>query len=792
MFKNYLLTAWRTLARNKWVSLISILGLSVGMATGLLSYLHIRYEQSFDRFHPKSDRIYRIVTGDVATGEGWVGISAPIPPKMKADIPEIEDFVRLCKLRRDGKVVVHHDNQYFNEADFYLADASLFTVFNFPLLRGTAGQVFATPDGMVISRSTAAKLFGDQDPMGRVVRINNEHEFRVTGVMEDTPSNSHIDLDYVVSFRNLETLLPGTSLDGSWGQYNYYGYALLRPGADPAAVVRKVRAIRVPLKENTHSFESLGLQPLTDIHFVHNRGNLKLSYNPRYLYIYGAAALGLILISLVNFINLKTAGSSRRVKEVGVRKTIGASRPQLMGQFISEAFVLCLLSLGLAVGLMRFFLLPYINNLFGADMNFDFLNPLNLALGLAFALAVSLVSGGYIGFFVTSFAPVKVLKGQVKTGSGSGVGLRDVLLGVQFLVSVVLIASSLIIGKQMRHVSDMNLGLNPDQVVNIPLYTRVEPEKRDLLKNELGSLPRVQKVSLNSFNPGTANWNQTVWWEGQEEPESMFIISVDADFFETVDLRLLEGDPGLIRKNITDRFTYVLNESAKNHLGWDQAAGKLFSAFGDEGRRSISGVIGNFYFQSLHNEVKPCVLVVGDLTASQLYLRLEAADIGQTLEAAQQKLAALIPGLPFEYTFLDEEFARLYTAEEQARKIISFYTLICILLAVFGLYGLVTFEINERTKEIAIRKILGGSTYHIGSLLSRNFIRTALITGALGIPAAWWLMDRWLANFTYRIGIDALTIAAPVLLLSGLVILTVLLKVWSSKRRDPVGELRYE
>ncbi len=792
MLKNYFKTALRNLARNRWAALISILGLSVGMASGLLSYLHIRYEKGFDQFHSKSSRIYRIVTGDVDTGEGWVGISAPIPPKIKADVPEIEDYVRLTKLSRHGKVVIHYDNQYFNEENFFLVDESLFSVFDFPLIRGEARRVFEPLNGMVISRAEARKLFGDEDPLGKIVKVNGEFDFEVTGIMEDVPAHSHLDIDYAVSFQNLETLLPGTSLEGNWGQYNYYAYALLHPDARLEAAVSKIQSISIPLRDDTHSFENLGLQALADIHFVHNRGNLKPSYNRKYLYIYGAAALGLILISLVNFVNLATAGSSRRAREVGVRKTIGASRPQLMGQFLAESFLLCLVSLGIAIALMKFLLLPYVNKLFGTDMGFDFLNPANLLAGLAFILLSSALAGGYIAFFVTSFSPVEALKNRIKTGSGKHVGLRDTLLGGQFLVSIILIGSSLVITKQMRHISEMNLGLNPEQVLNIPLYVEVEKEKREALKNELRNIGNVSGVSLNGFNPGTVNWNQTVWWEGQEESESMYIISVDSDFFETVDLTLLEGDPGLIKKNIAEQYTYVLNESAKRHIGWEQAAGKLFAAFGDDSRRPVSGVIEDFHFQSLHNQVKPCLLVVGDISPSQLYLKIASSQVQETVEAAKQKLAALLPGLPFEYQFLDEEFARLYAAEQQARKVISFYTLVCILLAAFGLYGLLAFEVNERTKEIAIRKILGCSSYHIGRLLSENFIRAVLVTGVIGVPAAWWVMDKWLANFNYRANIDAFTIMMPLVILCAIILLTVSLKVWRSMRENIVEELRYE
>ncbi len=671
-----------------------------------------------------------------------------------------------------------------------MADASLFSVFNIPLLQGNAEKVFSTPDGLVISKTEAKKLFAFENPIGKVIRVNDQHDFRVTGVMEDVPVNSHFDIDYAISFQNLEILLPGTSLDGNWGQYNYYAYALLSPQADPVRVMDKIQSIKVPLKEYTHSFEDLGLQPMSDIHFVHNRGNLKPAYNRRYLFIYGAAALGLILISLVNFVNLKTAGSSKRVKEVGVRKTLGASRIQLIGQFVSEAFLLCVVSFTLAGGLIHFYLLPYINGLFDSNISFDILVPQNLMLAILFAALLSIIAGGYIGFFVTAFSPVKALKSQIKTGSGRNVRLRDFPLGIQFLVSIILIASSLIISRQMRHISNTNLGLNPDQVVNIPLYIPVDEEKRRTLKTELRNLTDVSAVSLNSFNPGGVNWNQTVWWEGQEESESMYIISVDPDFFATLDVQLLEGDPSFIKESISQNYTYVLNESARKHLGWEQALGKQFAAFGDDSRKPISGVIQDFYYQSLHNEVKPCLLVVGDLKPSQLYLKMSAAHVPETLEKAQQKLASLLPGLPFEYTFLDEGFAELYTAEQQASKVISFYTLICILIAIFGLYGLLTFEMNERSKEIAIRRILGGSNYHIGGLLIKNLIRTAMGAGLIGIPVAWFLMENWLANFNYRLEIDLPSMLAPIVLLSTLVLLTVAIKVLTSMGHDPVMELR--
>ena len=749
MIRSYIITAFRSFLKNKWISIISLAGLSIGFAAGLLSYLHIQYEIGYDRFHTKNDRIYRLVSGDMKSGEGWVGISAPIPPKIKTDIPEVEEYVRLTKLSRHGKVVVQYDNQSFNEKNFFLADPSLFTVFDFNLITGDVSKLLENPKGLVLSKAKADKLFGDQNPVGQTIKINDEFEFEVTGIMDPTPINSHLDIDYVVSFQNLETMLPGTSLSGNWGQYNYYGYILLKSKATPNIVEGKIQSIKIPLPEYTHSFSDIGLQPMQDIHFVHNRGNLKPAYNRQYLYIYLAAALALILISVVNFVNLKIASSSGRVREVAVRKTLGASRIQLAQQYLAETLVLVFLSLLISVFLIDIVLLPYINNLFNADIRFDYLDPINIGKGLSFSLLISLISGSYIAFVITSFSPVKALKKQIKTGSGNGFGIRNVLLVTQFIISIMLIGSNLVMSSQIHHIADMNLGLNPTQVVNIPLYVDVDKEVQELLKNELSHIDQVRKVSLNSFNPGVVNWNQTVWWEGQEETESMYIISVDGDFFDALDIQFLEGDPLLVKENITDRYTYVLNNAAKRHIGWDQTAGKIFTAFGDNGKREISGVIEDFHFQSLHNQVKPCLLVVGNLGPSQIYLKIDSQNVQETLQSIQKKLANLLPNLPFEYQFLDDEFSKLYAAEQRATKIISFYTLICILLALFGLYGLMTFEISDRIKEIAIRKVLGANLRDIIGHLSRDFLKLILIAIFIAVPLAYLFMDRWLQAFAY-------------------------------------------
>ena len=793
MLRNYLLTALRSLSRRKWMAIINLVGLSVGVAVGLLSFLHVRYELNYDGFHEKKDRIYRIVTGNMETGEGWVGISAPIPPRIKDEVPDVEEFVRLTKLRRSGKVVISNGTRHFNEANFFMADPSLFSVFSFPLKSGNKDFVLQNLDEIVISETQAEKLFGTEDPIGKLIRLNEEFEFRVAGVFYDIPPNSHLDIDYVVSFQNLEKLLPGTSLSENWGQFNYYAYALLGPNSSEAEAERRIQAINIQLEDdNNMALDQLGLQPIQDIHFQHNRGNLKPSYNMTYIYIYIAAALGVILISLVNFINLKTAGSSKRVREVGVRKVIGASLGQLRLQFMAESFVLTLLAFLLGILSLKFLFLPYVNNLFGVEIGLNLYDPGTLFIGFLATLLISLLAGAYIAFFVSSFSPVKALKNAIKVNSSKNV-FRNLLLGIQFLISIVLVASSAVINKQMKFVSEKSLGLQPEQVINIPIYNDPDEAKLELLKSEIGRMPNVTSVSLNGFEPGNVNWNQTVWWEGQDESESMYIISVDEKFFETLDMNLLEGDVNLIKQRASsDRYTYVLNRAAREHIGWESALGKKFRALGGNSDRTIDGVVENFHFQSLHNEVKPCVLVIGFFPATQLYAKLNSKNINQSIGAIKSKTSEVLPGLPFEYQFLNSEFEQLYWQEKRAGAVISFFTIISIILAVSGLYGLLTFAINERTKELAVRKILGSSSYHLGRLLSDNFLKIGLVTALIGVPVTWWLMQNWLNNFNYRVDLSFLGLLLPLLLLAGAIFLTISIKVMGLMRHNPVDELKYE
>ncbi len=793
MFSNYLKIAFRNLFKRKTITLINILGLAIGIAGGLLSYLHIQYELSYDQYHKNKDQIYRIITGDMASGEGWVGISAPIPPKIQADIPEVIDYARMTKIRRSSKVDVSYHNQHYNEAAFFMADPSLFTIFDFSMVQGNREEVLNDLSAIAISDRKAKQIFGNKNPIGKTLQLNNEFDFQVSGIFQDLPKNSHFDMDFVVSFANLERILPGTSLTGNWGQFNYYAYALLQSDASPKVVEDKIQAMNIKLKNNDDfSLKRLGLQTLSDIHFQHNRGNLKPSYNFNYIYIYLAAALGVVLISFVNFINLTTAGSTKRVKEVGVRKAIGATRKQLIFQFLSESFLTTAIAFGLGLLLVEYILLPRLNDLFNASISLSAIPLSTTLLGILSVLALGILAGTYIAFFVTSFAPVKALKNTFKIGSKNNF-TRNSLLGFQFFISILLVAGSIIIAQQMHFVATKNIGLNKDQVIHIPLYQQKDKERIQLMKQTFSNLPKVRATSTNSFQPGGVNWNQTVWWEGQETSESMYIISVDKDFFQTLEIPFIEGDLNFITRSLTDNnYTYVLNEAAKKHIGWQTAVGKKFKAFGKNSEKLISGVIKDFHFQSLHNLVKPCLLVVGNLTHSEIYVKLSTNDLSHSLGLLKQKFAALNPGIPFEYSFLDENFESLYEQEQRAKTVVSFFSLISILLALFGLYGLLSFEITERTKELAIRKILGSSVTELGVLLSKNFIKIVSIAAAIGLPLTWWLMSNWLEHFTYRIAISL-----PILLLSFMALLLIILitigvKVITTANANPVEELRYE
>ena len=400
MFQNYFKTSIRNLFKQKFYFLLNTFGLSIGIAACLLCYLHLSYEMSYDKYIPNSDDTYRLVTGDVKGGDGWVRVSAPMPVKLKEQIPEISNYARVSNITRDPKITVAHDNVLFSEDKFYLADPSILDKFGFNLLRGDRSQVLSDLNSVIISQSTAKKYFNEGDPIGKTLRVDDKNDFLITGVFEDIPFNAHYDFDFLISFENLERLIPGTSLSSNWGQFNYFAYLQLTPGSSLAEVQSKIQKAEINIGSNRNfDLSSIAIQPLLEIHFVENPGNIKPAYNFNYIYIYGAIALAILFISFINFVNLTIANSTKRLKEVGVREVVGASKGQLVLQFITESFLIAIMATAVALLLSQLLFIPAINDLLNSRVSLTFLDPLLLMVIAILLLLISLSSGGYIAYF---------------------------------------------------------------------------------------------------------------------------------------------------------------------------------------------------------------------------------------------------------------------------------------------------------------------------------------------------------------------------------------------------------
>ena len=791
MFKNYFITSVRSLLKQKFYFGLNVLGLSIGIAACLLCYLHIDYELSYDQYNSKADRIHRLITGDLKAGKGWVMVSAPMPPTLQQNIPEIEAYARLTNITKDPQITVAYERTTFSEKQFYLADPAILEMFDLPLIRGEKSQVLADMNSVILSESSAEKYFGLDDPIGKTLRVDDQHDFQVTGVFADVPFNSHFDFDFLISFQNLERVISNGNLN-SWGQFNYFAYLQLAEGADPANVQAKIQETEINLGENRNmDLSRIGIQPLSEIHFVDNRGNIKPAYNAKYIYIYGAIALAILFISFINFVNLSIAASTKRIKEVGVRKVVGAGRGQLILQFIAESFLIALFAVVVALVLSQYLLIPAVNELMNSRVVIDFSDPLMLTVLLGMLGIIAIGSGSYIAWFIFSSQPISALKGTYKAGN-KGKVFKNILLGLQFCISTVLILSSLFIYQQLQYLGEKDLGMSKDQIVNVSLSNKTAQDKADVIAGAFRQVSGVRNVAQSNFIPGGANWNQTVWWEGQEEGLSMFLIMVDPHFIETVDMELVEGDIDRIRS--AEGSQLILNEAAVKRIGWDNALGKPFSVSGGQSSAlPVAGVVKDYNFRSLHHAVDPCVLVVRPKAAhSQLAVRVAGGEMRQVLSQMQDAYQQVLPEMQFEYSFMDESFAILYDAEMRTSKIVGALTVVAIVLAVLGLYALLTFAVQERTRELAIRKVLGIKLKQTLFLLSGNYVRLLIVANLVAIPLTWYMLDGWLNNFNYRISLGVATFAVTILLTFLLIYGIAALKTMQSTRINPTRALRHD
>ena len=813
MIKNYFQIAFRNLLRHKGYSFINIAGLAAGITCCILIMLYVKDELSYDRFNEKIDQIYRLERKGVIQGqEFWVAATAhPTGPSFKNELPEILETVRIWPQIFSLKTL---DNQYFEERILF-TDPAIFSVFTFPLLNGSLETALKEPQSMVLTEEMCKKYFNTSDAMGKVLSLQWDKEttvdFKVTGIMKKIPRNSHFKTDFFVSYSTLEKLVPDQLR--TWLNNSNYTYFLLSKNQSVRALTQKFPAliekymgkdIRQYLGSDVdiNRLFQFVLRPVSEIHLY---SNIEFEFEPNgsitTVYIFSAIAFLVLLIACINFMNLSTARSALRAKEVGLRKTVGANRRSLITQFIGESILLSLIAGIIALLFVRL-LLPVYNAVTLKEMANTFLtDPISMLFFIAVIFLVGLVAGSYPAFYLTSFQPVKVLKGKFTTGNEvRSQFLRKGLVVLQFTISITLIICTTVVMNQLHFVKNKNLGFKKEQVVVIPakdisLGTRGDAVKTELLKN-----PGILKVAFASQIPGSRSTSDRAFLrEGMDKSQSQDIryFYIDSDFISALEIPMAAGR-NFSKDFTTDKEGIILNEAAVKKFGWespDLAVGQGILVPEDGTKYTkfkVVGVAKDFHYKSLHQRIDPLLLFLEPADVVYILVKIKTGDIPATLGYLENKFKEFSPGYTPEYYFLDESFDKLYRSEERVETIFKFFTLLAIMISCLGLFGLITFTAERRRKEVGIRKVLGATVSNIVLHLSWEFIILTLIANLIAWPVAYIAMSKWLQSFAYRTQISISVFILSALIALVIALLTVCYQSVKAALANPVHSLKYE
>jgi len=796
MFNNYFKIAFRNIKKHKGYSFINLAGLVFGLACCILILSYILYELSYDNYNEKADRIFRLgADGNI----GQRDLRIPILPysiasSLSREYPEVLNSVRLYPMTWSGKVFVKYKDKQFYEENIYYAENSVFDIFTFPMIRGDHKTALETANSIVITEDMAKKYFGDEDPVGNFLKFNNQTDFKVTGVMKNVPENSHLTFDMLCSFKTIYTSTMESQID-----FRYFTYILLQENCDYRELERKFSSINDEyidrfLKAAGGTINYF-LEPVTRLHLYSD-----MLYNPpgtsdiKYIYIFSAIALFILFIASINFMNIATARSSIRAKEVGLRKTFGSDRSKIIKQFLSESLIYSFFSLILALILVKI-ALPFFSTLAGIELTINYLDVKWLIPGFFITtLIVGIIAGSYPAFILSSFQPVHVLKGNLKGTLHSR--FRSILVVAQFTISIILIIGTFIITNQLKFMKNKKLGFDKEQIVVLPVLNNNIQLSVNSLKEEIKSINGVMSVASSSDVPGKPLSSRAGFIpEGFTADEALLMIhlQVDKDFIPAMGIKVKEG------RNFSGEFatdtleSILINETAAKKIGWENPLGKTIqSGFVTGGKGIVIGVVEDFHLSSLQQEIEPCIIrnVPGYL--NYISVRIRPENIPVTMGSLKKKWVKIIPGTLFEYFFLDESFDSLYRAEERLSAIFSYFTLIAIFIACLGLFGLASFTAERRTKEIGIRKVLGASIPGIVFQLSKEFLRWVLIANLIAWPVAYFTMNRWLQGFAYKtpIGIEVFVLSG--ILATGIALITVSYQTVSAALSSPVESLKYE
>jgi putative ABC transport system permease protein len=808
MFKNYLKVAWRNILRQKGYSFINIFGLAVGMAACLLIMLFIKDELSYDRYNQNIDRIFR-VTCHMHFG-GQEGDLGSVPPPLAAaclrDFPEVKNAVRLYD---QGTFIVQHGEHSYTESHLLFADASIFRVFTLPLQRGNPETALAMPRTIVLSETSARKYFGTADPLGRTLRLDNEEDYQVSGVLRDVPANSHFHPDLIASLGSIEQ-----SRQLRWDNNNYFTYLLLQPGSAPSALQAKFPGfirqhlgpwLQQVLGRSIDEVFASGtrieyhLQPLRDIHLRSQlRSEIEVNGDIRIIYVFSAIALLILVVAAINFINLSTARSAGRNKEAGIRKVLGSEHRQLVFQFLADSLLVSGMAVILAM-LLTAGALPWFNRLTGKTISLYGTGIGFMAATAALlTLLVGLLAGLYPAWRLAAARPVEVLKGKLAAGVRGG-RLRSVLVVLQFAISMVLIIGTLVIFRQLNFIQNKKLGFNKDQVLVLQ-NAYLLGEQTSAFKKEMLKHPAVVSATVSGFLPilPSNRSDSSMFPKGSIQSSSSVLAqnwSVDPDYIRTMGMKLVAGRD-FAEDAPADRTAVIINQSAARQFGWMEPLGREISfpqSSNEKGfiDRTVIGIVEDFHFESLHSPIGPLVMFLGN-NRDQIAFRFQAHNAAVVLGELKRQWQRFAPGQPFEYGFMDMRFAEMYSSEQRLGTIISIFAGLAIFIACLGLLALASFMAERRTKEIGVRKVLGATVSEIALLLSREFVKWVGIAALIAWPLAYYAMHRWLQGFAYRTGISIGLFLLSSFLALLIAILTVSFQAIRAARQNPVNSLRNE
>ena len=815
MLTNYFKIAWRNLKKSKIFSFINIFGLAIGLSCCMLISFYLHNELSYDSYHKNIDRLYQVGTTFIKDGkaERTANTPAPMARTMQQEFPEIEGSTRLLSTFLDDKTLLQYlegnNNKSFYESKGYLADSNFFQLFTYTFKEGNPSKALVEPNCIVLSESIARKFFGNGTALNKVIHVNSstngEHDFRVTGIFAPNIKPSHIDAEFFMSMKGGEMEKFMDQATDLASNNMFYTYLLLKKGSNPKKLENKFPAFME--KYAGKDMKAVGFdkkQFLTAVNDVHLDASVERNVTPSssrtYLYLLFSIALFTLLIACINFMNLSTARSSKRAAEVGVRKVLGAEKKMLVRQFLGESLFMSLIAFAVALAL-TFILLPMFAHVSGKPLSFNLSEHKYLLLGFLILTGLTgLVAGIYPAFYLSSFLPIKVLKGRI-TNSLAAIAFRKALVIIQFVISIVLIIASVIINNQMHYLRNKDLGFQKDQQIVIPLRSTTAKNVYPSLRNEIGHLPQVMSTGATLYYPGIINpsdVNLYVQGKNMHDSKDVFMNWVDENFLQTLGIKPVAGR--LFSKDFPSDTSnrIIINEEGVKEFGFSSPKDAIGTNLvldwkGQQYRYQVIGVIKDFHFKDLHSKIQPYGFQLNNVPQyNYIVAHTSNGNMGQLLRSIGHIWHSLNPNEPFEYSFLDQDFEKNYEADNRLTAIVSYFTIIAIIISCLGLFGLATFSSEQRTKEIGIRKVLGASVSNIVLLLSKDFLRLVAISVVVASPIAFLIMNKWLLDFAYRVPISWPIFLDAALASMLVAFITISFQAIKAALSNPVRNLRTE